>query len=69
MIKNFTQTSDEPYDRHRYKIVFSEGKEIILDDYEHVQAIWFQTASSFLSHVEVLDQVKTPVKGFKNGKK
>jgi hypothetical protein len=68
MIKNFTQTSDEPYNRHRYKIVFSEGKEIILDDYEHVQAIWFQTASSFLSHVEVLDEVKPPVKGFKNGK-
>lgn len=65
-MENFTQTSNEPYDRHRYKVVFSDGKEIILDDYETVQQIWFQSDPHFLSHVEVLEKTKTSRKGFKS---
>ena len=63
-MKTFKQTSDNPYDRHDYKLVLSNGKEIIFDNYEDVQVTWFQTAPQFLSHVEVLDK-KTKSKGFK----
>jgi hypothetical protein len=54
-LRNFTGTSDAPYDKHRYAIV---------DDYMEVYQIWMQ--SDELSHVEVLDRIekKKPVKGF-----
>lgn len=64
MTKTFKQTSDLPYDRHNYKLVLSNGKEIIFEDYEDVQVTWFQTPYQFLSHIEVLDKVES--KGFAN---
>ena len=63
-MKTFKQTCDKPYDRHDYKLVLSDGKELLFDNYEDVQVTWFQTAQQFLSHVEVLDK-KTKSKGFK----
>jgi hypothetical protein len=64
MTKTFKQTSDLPYDRHNYKLVLSNGKEVIFEDYEDVQVTWFQTPYQFLSHIEILD--KTEPKGFAN---
>lgn len=64
MTETFRQTSDLPYDRHQYKLVLSNGNEEIYDCYEDVQARWFQTPSSFVSHVEVLDRKKKKGKGF-----
>jgi hypothetical protein len=66
MTKTFKQTCDTPYDRHHYKLVYSNEQFIVLDDYMDVQAHWFQTAAQFLSHVEVLDvpQKKKKSKGF-----
>jgi co-chaperonin GroES (HSP10) len=64
MTKTFKQTSDLPYDRHNYKLVLSNGKEVIFEDYEDVQVTWFQTPYQFLSHIEILD--KTESKGFAN---
>lgn len=61
-VKTFKQTSDEPYLRHHYKLVYNNGREVIFDNYEDVQVTWFKTAGQFLSHVEVLD-IKQ--KGFK----
>jgi hypothetical protein len=58
----FKQTSDKPYDRHDYKVVFEDGKEIIFDNYEDVQLTWFQNGGHFLSHIEVLDKKQS--KGF-----
>ena len=66
----FTQTSDKPYDRHFYRMVLTNGKSIVLEDYEQMRAMWFQYDSKFLSHVEVIDacqydvEVKSNVKGF-----
>jgi len=62
-MKTFKQTSDELYDRQHYKLVYSNGESIILDNYEDVQVRWFQTPTQLLSHVEVID--KQPNKGFK----
>ena len=36
----FTVTSDEPYDRHTYKVVYHGGKEKVVDSWEEVQSIW-----------------------------
>ena len=63
MTQTFKQTSDEPYIRHHYKLVYSNGQAIVFDNYADVQAAWFQTPSEFVSHIEVLD-VKEK-KGFK----
>jgi hypothetical protein len=64
----FQQTCNKPYDRHDYKIVYSNGNSIIFDNYEDVQRTWFQTPSQFLGHVEVLDHTepkrKQKSKGF-----
>jgi hypothetical protein len=63
-MKIFKQTSDEPYLRHDYKVIFENGEEVIFDNYEDVQVTWFQNGGNFLSHIEVLDR-KQEAKGFK----
>ena len=64
MMKNFKQTSNKPYDRHHYKLVYSTEKSDIFDDYEDCRLVWFQTSPLLLSHIEVLDVNK----GFKTDK-
>lgn len=63
-MKIFQQTSDEPYLRHDYKVVFENGEEVIFDNYEDVQLLWWNRTGNFLSHIEVLDR-KQEAKGFK----
>ena len=63
--KFFKQTSDKPYDRHRYKLVGVNQNELIFDDWEQVQLYWLQAPSQFLSHIEVLDKKKKSNGGFK----
>ena len=63
-MKIFKQTSDEPYLRHDYKVIFENGKTVVFDNYEDVQVTWFQNGGNFLSHIEVLDR-KQEAKGFK----
>jgi len=60
----FTQTSDGSYDRHLYRIVLANGESLTVDDYEQMRSFWFNYDSKFLSHVEVIDDVKESVKGF-----
>jgi len=62
-LKVFKQTSDEPYDRHDYKLITDNGGELIFNNYEDVQLYWFQHGGNFLSHIEVLDKKQS--KGFK----
>ena len=57
----FTCTSDKPYDRHIYRLKFTNGKSVVYDDYELMRNHWFQwTKTGMLSHV-VIEDVK---KGF-----
>lgn len=63
MTETFKQTSDKPYLRHHYKLVYSNGQSVVFDNYADVWAAWSQTPSEFVSHIEVLD-VKEK-KGFK----
>jgi hypothetical protein len=62
-MKTFKQTCDKPYDRHHYKLVYDDGREVVFDNYTDAQLTWFQTSQQFLSHIEVLD-IKEK-KGFK----
>lgn len=59
----FTQTSDAPYDRHHYKVVYHGGECKVVKSWLEVQEIWWNTISQFVSHVEVIDIKKS--KGFK----
>lgn len=66
-LRNFTGTSDAPYDKHQYKIVAKNGQQLIFDDYLEMQRVWIMSNDDGrLSHVEVLDRIekKKPVKGF-----
>lgn len=62
MSESFTQTSDLPYDRHRYKLVYTNGQSIIFESYQEVREAWWNTPSNFANHIEVLDHSK----GFKS---
>tara|TARA_R100000030_G_scaffold95115_1_gene82375 strand:+ start:790 stop:1020 length:231 start_codon:yes stop_codon:yes gene_type:complete len=65
----FTQTSDKPYDRHLYKVVYHcsdfgcEHK--IVDSWEEARELWWNSIPQFISHIEVLDKPKKKSKGFK----
>ena len=54
-IESFTSTSEEDYDRHKYKLVLKNGKAIIIEDYEMARAYFHQFGSQ-MDHVEVIDR-------------
>jgi hypothetical protein len=56
----FTQTSDEPYDRHHYELHIKEQeKTVVFEDYDLLRSTWFQTCHlGKLSHVNVIDATK-----------
>ena len=58
----FTETSDELYDRHTYKVVEKSGKSIDVDNWMEVREMWWNR-KVFLSHIEVIDPIQS--KGFK----
>lgn len=50
----FEQTSNDPYIRHHYKIVNTNGDSVVVDNWQDVSVLWFQK-NAFLSHVEILN--------------
>ena len=59
----FSQTSNESYDRHHYKLVFKE-KYVILKTWEEVQEYWWNKKAFENPVIEVIDKPQ-PKKGFK----
>ena len=60
----FSQTSNEPYDRHHYKMV-CKNKSVVLESWDEVQEYWWNNiALNPDMIVEVIDKPKT-TKGFK----
>jgi len=57
----FTQTSDAPYDRHRYKVVHNDGKELIFDSWAEAQAYWFHRYQ--MGHLKFIVTLDQPTKG------
>lgn len=52
----FTQTSDQPYDRHKYKVHLSSGKVVNCEWYDEAKAIWFE--NQYSQYIEVIDRKK-----------
>lgn len=65
-LKTFTQTSDAPYDRHHYKIVFRGGEKVIYcESWEAANQIWFQWAGMrAIQSIEVCDIKRHKPAGF-----
>mgnify|MGYP001284406829 CR=1 FL=1 len=64
----FTDTSDEPYDRHHYEFVYSNGESRVFNSWEETRCEWFSIPSRFKSHINILDlnpKSKKSNKGFK----
>ena len=59
----FTQTSDEPYDRHQYVITFGNGRQQLFGDYETMRNFWFTHVQLSKMVVSVIDP-KPQVAGF-----
>jgi hypothetical protein len=53
----FTQTSNEPYLRHHYKIVLTNNQTITVDNYHDVHVYWSSIPYELRSHVEVISQL------------
>lgn len=55
----FEQSSIKPYDRHKYKLTFPDGRSMILESYEQVQTLWFQNLRNWHGvKLEVIDVSK-----------
>ena len=59
----FSQTSDEPYDRHHYKIV-CQDKSFVVESWDEVQEYWWNRRGFNPPVIEVIDKPKKS-KGFK----
>ena len=58
----FSQTSNEPYDRHHYKIVYKD-RSFVVESWEEVQEYWWNNSHKFeLPVIEVIDKPKTKKK-------
>jgi hypothetical protein len=62
----FEQTSNEPYNRHDYKLVYTNGETKVFEEHQDFMVAWFQYPKQLLSHGEVLDKKvkKTKSGGF-----
>ena len=62
----FEQTSNEPYDRHHYRLVLTDGRSVEFDDWQTVAAQWFKLPAMFTQYIDVLDKPKARAqpKGF-----
>lgn len=69
MTQTFRQTSNEPYDRHSYKLYLKNGKTVIFDDYEEAQVYWFTHGQvpDYLDVIEILDKPKPKEKVKRGG--
>lgn len=56
MSEYFKQTSDAPYDRHKYKLHMENGRVEVYEWYDELLARWMSTP--YCSHVEVMDRKK-----------
>ena len=59
----FSQTSDEPYDRHHYKIVYKRSS-FVVTSWDEVQEHWWNKTIFEKPVIEVLDKPKKKSKGF-----
>ncbi len=59
----FTQTSNAPYDRHRYKIICKDNSVKIVSSWEEAQTAWWNYPQ-YISIIEVIDEKQPKPQGF-----
>ena len=58
----FSQTSDLPYERHHYKIVYKD-RSFVVESWDEAQEYWWNNQHKFeLPVIEVIDKPKTKKK-------
>ena len=40
-VEVFTSTSDKPYDRHSYRVIYANGKAVEVGSYDEAQQLWY----------------------------
>ena len=60
----FEQTSNEPYDRHHYKIV-CQDQSFVVQSWQEVIEYWWNRRHFVSPVIEVIDKPKPKSKGFK----
>ena len=60
--QSHTFTSDQPYNRHKYELVFVDGRSVVIDDYETMKQAWWKY-NQVVSHVNVVDKKKSRGRG------
>lgn len=66
-INTFTQTSEEPYERHNYEIIRKSKKKIVFDNWQDTIQYWYSHSKDTdeLEFVTVLNKNRNkPTKGF-----
>lgn len=62
--ETFTTYSDEPYDRHTYRLKLKNGKAMVFEDYEMARNMWWQLCGSGQCEtIEVVDHIKSSSSG------
>jgi len=56
VLQCFDKTSNEIYNRHDYKLVYTNGENKVFENHQDFMAAWFQYPKHLLSHGEVLDK-------------
>ncbi|MCB4399146.1 hypothetical protein FZX13_04065 [Synechococcus sp. MU1625] len=44
-MKQFTETSSEPYDRHHYRVWLSDGSFKDVESYDEAQRVWYSSTT------------------------
>lgn len=60
--ETFTTYCDKDYDRHDYKLILSNGKSIVFDDYDTAKRYWYEYRGKVVS-IQVLDKKTKPSGG------
>ena len=61
-LEHFTNTSNKPYDRNRYKVHCKDKSVKILQSYEEVLECWWNF-NQYIDKVEVIDARRTKKSG------
>ena len=63
-MKQFTETSSEPYDRHHYRVWLCDGSFKDVKSYDEAQHVWYSSTTKPKT-IEVMQmQRRKSVKGF-----
>ena len=63
-MKQFTETSSEPYDRHHYRIWLRGGSFKDVESYDEAQRVWYSSRERPMTIEVMQPKVKRWAKGF-----